>query len=284
MTSKKFSIKSARICRTISDRLVILQRRWIWLLLRLGTVPIKFTEVRDCAYKKSTDFSKLTYDKGQGKNTLLSLAREIYLESRNRREVLDRKIGSIMTLTGLLLPLGVSYFLITSDSAIIGWLSFLALVAITGLLLLCSSLLLEYLGLNKFSQPLIDQNTVDLDEDQKTIEITKDYLTATTINENVNMYLADVFRAARHFFILALGVATIAGWSTAAWKAFGGQPPVQKRLINVLNADPELVGLLRGPQGEAGPSGPVGPAGPQGNQGPAGPPAPPVSVKKHKIP
>jgi hypothetical protein len=259
------------------DYIAPYQRRFIWNLLLLGGIEATHKEVRDGRYNDGKPINLPDSPKYDGSKAMFDVAKAIYGESLDRKETLDKKVTSLMSLTGILLPLTITFFVYASDWAVVGWFFIIPFFIVTGLLLFCALLLLEFLRLNRFSQPGMDEKLVESTEANREILIIRDYLKAASYNEDTNRYLADVYRAARRFFICALIISTAVGWIAAGTKTFLTERNPEKRLLKTLKDDPELVSLLRGTDGPPGQTGQQGPPGPRGDVGP--PASPPLDTK-----
>jgi hypothetical protein len=141
-------------------------------------------------------------------------------------------------------------------------------------------LLLTYFNINTWSEPDIDNLATSELNGQKAA-IAQAYLESAEFNHRNMDFLADVFRAARRVFLLALVVVSILGFTN-----FRQAQSLEKRIILRLRSEPDLLKLLQGPKGEKGDEGVRGPKGDRGekgdrgdrglkgDKGEAGPPAP----------
>jgi hypothetical protein len=192
------------------------------------------------------------------------LAKDLYIQERNRRESLDKKVSWLLTLSGILIPLSVK-LIITSSSQLPRWFHFPALLLVTGSLLLTAVLLLEYLAVGTFSQPIVDEPLLKANESERKCIVLNSYIDATRVNQDTNHYLVDLYRAARRMFSAALTAVALLGLVAAALLTWGSTSQLEDRLIQKLRSEPKLIDLLRGPVG------PVGPQGPRGQRGEVGP-------------
>lgn len=276
------------------DRLKPSWLKVIWRLLRLCGIDLSPEELQNGRYEGKNPLSEAEpADEGDA-TTLEDLIKARYEAAGALREAVDKKIGWLLGLTGVLIPLSINLIIAAGGKTPI-WFPFLGLIFVTSPLVLTALLLLQYLGVGRWSQPQVDRDLLALAGAERKRRVLKDYIAAAHFNECVNRHLVDIYRAARRMFFVALIFLTFIGWLTVLWVTGIAPGSPEKRIVSDLRSDPELLKLLRGPIGPAGlpgtvgpkgdqgkpgnpglqgDRGPIGPMGPQGERGPVGPEAP----------
>ena len=238
----------------------------IWGLLRVCGIDLTLAEVKQGRYDAKNPLAEVRSDDWKTSSTIKDLIKAQYDSAKALREAVDKKIGWLLALTGVLIPLSLNLILVGAGK-MPNLFYFVALLFVTSPLLLTAVLLLQYLSVGWWSQPELDSDLLAAAELVQNGRVLQDYASATHFNECVNRYLVDVYRAARRMFFVSLVFITFTGWLVASWLTWIAPGTYEKRLIRELRSDPELLNLLKGP---AGPTGPRGLSGPKGDRGPEG--------------
>lgn len=218
-----------------------------YLLLRLFCVECSFEEVISrCYIDDSPPIPDLQHSRYPSE--LLKVADEIRSESDKRRGVVIDKCKTLLTLSGLLLPL------LLAVSTQIRW-PILFLIPAT-CVFITSFLVLVVLGIGTTKSLSILETQVCMNGDELWKAFAHACLETARYNDERTDYLVDVMRAARRSLIC--GLFTL--WLVIMFGVtFLGKPDIRKS--------------ERGPAGEqgvAGEKGPPGSKGPVGDKGPTG--------------
>ena len=148
-----------------------------------------------------------------------------------------------------------------------GWMRLLSFVAIA-MLFNAIVVLLAFLDVGSDSEVILDPSDVQLDSVNLKKSLVNRNLKCVAANENRTNYLVDLYKATRFCMFSAMTI--IAAYFGSI---FAAQPrDLAEQVIRELRSEPNLVNLLRGPQGrgpngETGHEGPIGPRGKEGAPG-----------------
>lgn len=211
-------------------------------------IPISRGAVEAGAYSRECASKNLVINMETVSDDVISLAEDLYKESRDRYSAVASKVGTLLTVTGIgasatltsLSIMGIpsttefyiSYFIVAGVFICTGWFWF------------------RFLGVGRVSMPNIDQTFLDLVGPPQKAAYLRDLLVAAELNGFRNDFIVDVYKAARRIsaaaFFCALVLISIAVFDRIHR---------EDRFVMKLRSDPKLVELLRGPKGERGPPG-----------------------------
>lgn len=251
---------------------------------RIATgINVSAADVRAGMYLRSPRSSSLHITGKKVTSETVSIAEDLFEESRTRIATVSAKVGTLLTVTSI----AVSGTL--TSLSLLGFPSnafFYGAFLLTILVFLCTGwFLFKFLGVGRSTAPALDQEFLDLEPGKKKAAHVRSLLSAAEQNDARNDFLVDVYKAGRRMSVLSFGCA-LALLALAVSDRLGRED----RLILKLRADPQLVELLRGPKGQVGPSGRTGKSGPKGDAGERGPahfpPVPPHLFEENpfKIP
>lgn len=182
---------------------VVWYKRWIvrvlWILYK---VPHFYEEIPIQEFWKKQYFRPLKKMGGGVKHNthsydqIISILNRSHEQISKRKGTLDDKVKNLLTLTGVSIPL-VTIFLGKWPA------SFLGLIGL-GLLLSTIFLLLTYWGIHRFTEVSVSDSWFALNEEEIKKEIIEDLVYSNHENNNTVDFLADLFRAARFYFVCAL--------------------------------------------------------------------------------
>jgi hypothetical protein len=242
----------------------------IFFLRRLAFIECSFQEVTDHRYSGSPHYPSVeTMPTGRNSpDTVRKLeAIERYLvgveaDLARRHDRIENKLRGLLTVSGVVFPL-------MTGLSLNGTLSFAA----SAIPLVCSVILaVDGLGLNSYTNVTIDSKEASLSAGHLTAVLRRGRIESINQNSAALDYIADGYRAATRYFVMAI---LAVGLSYMLFNA--DKEDTASAVIRSLRANRDLLHLLQGPQGPAGipgPTGATGPAGPTGAQGPAGPAGP----------
>jgi len=226
-------------------------------------VHISPDDVRRGAYAPVGVRRKLDVTSEKVTDETISLAQDLFEESRSRISAVAAKVSTLLTVASIAVSgslASLSLIGIPSNPVF-----YVALVA-TAIVFLCTGwFLFKFLGVGNMAMPSIDQGFLDSSPAQKKAWYVRDLLEAVCSNDLRNGFLVDVYKAGRRLCMVSFTAALL-----IVALAIIGRIGREDRLILKLRADPTLLELLRGPQGAPGPVGAPGPTGPQGPRGPQG--------------
>lgn len=175
-------------------------RSWswfIWLSLRGIGFNYSITDVRhrcDTTREKG-ELADFAADNPPDEE-LLALSKDLYDREERRREGVDDKIKSLLTLSALLLPLSVAFL------PKVRWMGVDLFPVV--FLFLTVALLIEYLGVGRRMTPALSEELAALPKNKRRSNIIRSYMASTTYDQNHTDFLVDIYRAARVMFILSL--------------------------------------------------------------------------------
>lgn len=258
------------------------RKRFVYRLLRICRITLSFQEFEDRRYSIPNPYASLELTGKKIDQTIIDLARDTFNGRIHRHDSIDRKISALLNLTAILLPLSIA-LIVWASERLRPIFSIILLLTVSLPLFLSIVLLLEYLRLNSYMEPFVDGSYVNAAEEDRNVRIMIDYLKSSWNNHCKIDYLADVCRAATRLLCVAM-LTSLIGGGVALYFLYPKPKPKEKEtaeeIVLKLRSDPNLVNLLRGPQGvqgiqgPAGHQGPIGPAGKQGPPGSSGPPGP----------
>ena len=267
----------------IWDRLKPIWLWIVWCLLRMCGIELTLAEATQGRYDLKNPLAGVQPEDQGTATTIEDLIKVQYEATSTLREAVNNKIGWLLGLTGLLIPLSIN-LIVAGIGKMPNWFTFIALPFVTSPLFLAAVLLLQYLSVGSRAEPAVDSDLISASEPERKRKVLQDYISATHFNACVNRYLVDLYRAARRMFFVALVFITLTGWMAALWLACVTPGKFEKQLIRELRSDSDLLNLLKGPTGPTGRQGPPGATGDRGPQGavgapgergPTGPPGPP---------
>lgn len=246
------------------ERLLIRVVTWLeWRLLRLFFIDCSLEEVRERRYIAAPNGAAVVPGMMdvEDSDDFLGLAKEVFDQSEKRKATIDDKCKTVLTISS------ISMAIITSLLPRLP----LPYLGIIPLLFIFASafLVLVHLNVSRFRYPKLDAEYARLDASTRKKRRIIDYLKDACWNESVIDFHVDVYRASNRALRLGLLILLLLA---VVGSIFGSI--MEERAIQVLRADPKMVRLLQGPQGETGPQGPkgeTGPPGPKGDPGPSGP-------------
>ncbi len=233
-------------------------------LARLVTgIKIPPEEVRRGMYRRSGRPGGLHITGKNVKPETVTLAKELFEESRSRISTVASKVGTLLTVTSI----AVSGTL--TSLSLIGFpsnLAFFAAFLVTIVVFISTGwFLFKFLAVGQISAPNIDQEFLDLTPEMTKAAYVRDLLAAADQNDLRNNFLVDIYRAGRR--LCALSFACALGLVVFAVADRIGR---EDRVIQKLRSDPQLLNLLRGPQGPPGTPGTAGSRGEKGERGDRG--------------
>jgi hypothetical protein len=233
-------------------------------MLRLCLIDCTIGEVREQRYPRSVDAIDHVAATDEGVKEALFVAIRNELSEQARRTAVQDKAKWLFTLAA---------GLITLFSGVLAerptWFSALGFVFVGLPLVIATLLLLRFFGVGRYSVPVVDSALLTaVTSKEAQIESLEGLLLAQSYNAGAIDYLVDLYRVSQRLvavavsLVVALAVATIL-------------VPSSSSLVKEIRGNPDLVRLLRGPEGQPGPGGIPGPSGTPGVTGPQGPPGPP---------
>jgi hypothetical protein len=166
----------------------------------------------------------------------LAYVKDVAEMARGRRTSLDEKCRSLLTLTGLLFAVTAAF----TPRCPIPWLLLLPLSA----LLLTGFLLVEYLGVVNWTYVDPDATFARSCADARKRIHVNEILQTVRENDRTMDFLAEVFRAARQTFMVALGLVLLVAAASVALRPIEGRT-VDDQLLESLRADRRLRDDLR---------------------------------------
>lgn len=257
----------------------------VWMLMLVFQVRCRLREFQDRSYLSTFKHVPTNFPNPTNSEALIDLAKTLYEEENARRESVDSKVTALLTITGFVFTLAVTFLAPRIvDLLLFPWTFLLVALLVMSLLLLLATVVLirEYHGINTLTQPGTQPRVLQNTANANYFYLLQEYDEATWRNSQVHSFLVDVYRAASRTFLGALFLTALAALSliVTGYSA-------QSKLIEKISSDPALMQKLKGRDGSQGPSGPsgppgikgdVGPQGIKGDTGPVGPPGPPGPV------
>jgi hypothetical protein len=262
--------ESSRLSRAIDFTWGLLRDlldRLTWLLIRAyGIEDCTLAHVKRGRYDSRKHVDRQLEHAGDP-DLLLATAKEILNASAERRAAVTDKCKTLLTLSSLLLAIAGVVLPKAHELGSVGMrVAFFVAVLF---LLATVVLLLMYFAVSRERYITLDQSDVELSSDNLKKSLINDHLRTRVESENRTDYLLDVYTVARSCFLLAFTLILI----LSGINYFASSPPRDsERLRRAVQSDPELMNLLRGPQGIQGPKGDAGPKGERGDIGAKGDP------------
>lgn len=232
--------------------------------IRLFGIECTFQDVRRRAYDQLQHVDR-NLDDAKDLDTLLASAKDRYKDALDRRTFVTDKTKTLVALNSAMLAI-VAAFLPKAAAFDSAWLSIAFYV---GVLLMLNALLIMWIYFDIKGETVVElaQSEVGLDKDNLKKATINSYLRCQVDTNNVTDFLADLYKAARFYFLS--GFVVIFGIFSAAYFT---RPPSSEaeKVIQQLRSDPALIDLLRGPRGKQGEKGPQGEQGFKGEQGSKG--------------
>lgn len=173
----------------------------------------------------------------------LQIVREQATKESRRREIVDAKIQRLFAFGALLMPVASSVALTSSQFQPIGLLAAISLMVLM-------TLALWHFRVGISMSPTADQHLVTIRTEREAliacVQSTKD---ANSHNAGVTDFHVDISRAANRvvsFSAILLAIVAIVLFFHPTTK------PSTQQVIQSLRSDPDLLNLLRGPQGARG--------------------------------
>lgn len=225
-------------------------------------VHVKEKSVHDGAYK----INKRPPIIHKPSDDLLTLAYNLYQDSKARTSSISAKSSTLITITGITASgTGASLSIIGLPSNY--WFGGLLIITIF-CALSTAWILFKFLGVGSYATPGLDEDIGRLPKDAQRAQLLRDLTSAQIYNDARIDFLVDVYRAGRRMCIIILFLSF--GLIVSAVALREGKSDA---IILKLRSDPALLKLLQGPQGTQGPEGIPGKQGPTGDIGPKGEPA-----------
>jgi hypothetical protein len=175
---------------------MILAALFIWVLMRFSCIDCTLLEVRQRQYQSE---SELVFPSTEVKicDGKIDFLKDKTKEVKDRRDRVDTKARTLLTLTSLLLGLISSATSIASAKSIGFW-------SIVPLTLLFSTifLLTVYFGVNR--NQTTDYSYIFSDLESAKRELCNDLIRSQDYNERVTNFMLDLYRSALRYFSLAM--------------------------------------------------------------------------------
>ena len=233
-------------------------------MARLATgINISPEDVRTGMYRLRGNSPALHVTGKKVTSEAVSLAEDLFEDSRTRFSTVSTKVGTLLTVTSIAVSGTLtSLSLIGFPSSPLFYFTFL----LTILVFLCTGwFLFKFLGVGRNAAPNLDQEFLDLAPAKQKAAYVRSLISAVERNDLRNNFLVDIYKAGRRMCVLSFACAL--GLLTFAVLDRIGR---EDRFILKLRADPQLLELLRGPKGMPGATGAAGAAGPSGSKGDQG--------------
>ena len=176
----------------IIDSIDLIIARCTHILMCLSGVECLFEEVRNKRYQSEVQSMPIPQSDNFCEDTL-NFIKEKNKEVNDRRDKIDTKARTLLTLTSLLLGLISSL----ASPKTIGIVSVLPLV----FLFFTIFLLIRYFGVESFLTT--DYNYILLDSTLNKIKLAEDIIQSSNYNQSVTNFFVDLYRSALHYFFLA---------------------------------------------------------------------------------
>ena len=178
---------------------------------------------------------------------IVSVARECFENARKRRSVIFDKCKTLLTVSSLFL--GLFGFLLPREFAFDAtWMRVVAFVAVLSLMNTVM-LLLVFFGVERETEVAIGNEDFSQTPEKFKVSLANSYLQSQAAVDCRTDYLADLYKCARFFALLAFAAFVM----LFSVDSLAASPKNETdRIVRELRANPELVELLRGPQGEQG--------------------------------
>lgn len=230
-----------------------------WLSMRLCGFEVTYSHCNNGKYE-TPKHKDLNLANATSVDEMLAQSKSSLTDEIDRRNSVIDKSKTLMTLGSLLL--GFSGFFLV-DSVRSGSTTARILVFVAAILLVNAiALIIEFFDIGKGALPIITEDEVLLDQNTLKKRLVNSYRSCATNHEQRTNYLVDVYRTAKFFFTCSLIVVVILFAVN-----FGDARSAKDDFIRELRSDPEILKMLRGPQGERGAPGRVGARGERGQRG-----------------
>ncbi len=226
-----------------------------YMYMKLYGLELSFRDVWEETYSLKSH-SDRNLDQANDLDGLFAVAKDCLKSATDRRVGIADKCKTLLTLSSLLLGL-VGFLLprqLLFDATWKRVLLFLAILALLDTI----ALLLVFFGVGREMVVSLDQNDADLDSDNLKKSLINAYMRTQVDTDNRTNYLADVFKTARFFFLMAFSMIVVL--CSIAFFA-PSEATRAEAFANELRGDPRLIDLLRGPKGDKGEHGAGGERG-----------------------
>jgi collagen triple helix repeat protein len=238
------------------------------MLMLVFQVSCRLREFQARSYLSAFKYDPTAFPNPTDSQALLDLAKTLYEEENARRESVDSKVTALLTITGFIFTLAVTFLAPrVVDLFFLPWVILLVVLLVLSLFLLLATVILirEYHGINTISQPGTKPPVLQNTANANYFYLLREYDEATWRNSQVHSFLVDVYRAASRTFLWALFLTAV-----AALAIIVTGHSTQSKLIEKISSDPALTQKLKGGDGPRGPQGPAGIQGIKGDPGPPG--------------
>ena len=223
-----------------------------------------FSEVKEQKSNKAK-YEEPQLDGTSDVDTLLTLGKDSYRAAQDRRQVVTDKCKTMQTLSAFLLTI-IGVFLPKAFDFEWRWMQILFYIAAL-LLMNAVTLLLVYLAVGAETVIVVDQDKARMIGPVLKRALLHSYGRCTVATDNRTDYLVDIYKVSRFFFMCAFTLVVFL--FTVNYFAHPCSSDTEK-IIQQLRGDPQLVALLRGPQGIPGLMGDKGDDGKRGDKGDKG--------------
>ncbi len=229
----------------------------VWALLRLALIDCTLEEVKNKIYRPSGKPDDESEGNDFKSDDVLEVARG-YSEDKvkrmeERRTRVDDKLERLLILNGI------------ATTVLSGLTMSATVLYMIPILLLVSSTVLVAFGLSvhRFQEVYLTRDEASKSEAEIKRALLKASLVSTKANSLTVDFMVDCFRAALRLLVAAILV-TLLVLGAARLLSQQSDP---NELVTRLRANPDLIRVLRGPEGQPGPRGPAGLAGHDGRDG-----------------
>ena len=193
------------------------------------------------------------------------LAKDSYKAAQDRRTLVADKCKTMQALHAFLLTI-IGVFLPKAFEFDWTWMRVVFYIAAL-FLMNAVTLLLVYLAVGEETVVAIDQQKASMAGTVLKRSLVDQYGRCTVATDNRTDYLVDIYKVSRFFFMFAFTLIVIL--FSIDYFAHTSATDATK-LIQQLRSDPQLIALLKGPQGNTGPKGDRGNDGGRGGKGERG--------------
>ena len=198
-------------------------------------------------------YKELELDDTSDVDTLLTLARESYKAAQDRRTVVTDKCKTMQTLSAFLLTI-IGVLLPKAFDFEWTWMRIVFYVAAL-LLMNAVTLLLVYLAVGAETVIKLDQEKARMAGAVLKRGLINTYGRCTVATDNRTDYLVDIYKVSRFYFMFAFTLVVVL-FSISYFRHTSATDA--DKIIQQLRGDPQLIALLKGPQGIGGPKGDKG--------------------------
>ncbi len=245
-------------------------RKWLldciaYLSLRLyGIEDRTFSEVKKQVSDKAR-YKEIEFDASSDVDTLLTVAKDSYKAAQDRRTLVTDKCKTIQALSAFLLTI-VGVFLPKAFDFEWTWMRIAFYIAAL-FLMNAITLLLIYLSVGAETVIAIDQAKARMAGAVLKKALLNSYGRCTVATDNRTDYLVDIYKVSRFCFMFAFTLIIVL-FSISYFRHASATDA--DKIIQQLRSDPQLIALLKGPQGNIGPKGDTGNDGGRGGKGDKG--------------